>query len=397
MDVDAPRAMGFDAQGDDDLIDYDDDDIQMPGPIWKPSNTATSVNDESLGLEEEVRMDTAGNQTNTSHVATGEEPQQFDRDDNYSEQHILPENNSSLPTPHDNVDTQTHETDLEVLSEHGHVESAYTEHQGGEDAGDPAPRNNQTEEDIHEIDYEDKEETLGGSGDVEQATETVPDEAGGLSVVEMDDDALHQPENRQVDDDAPLPSEPAGEAKEHEEHEITYEEDGEHMAQSFHGKVSSTVGEPVHALPTEATSEQFNDGATAHATADKDELDDGSDNDAADQDQTGANEESAHRNEDDFELQDHSESGPSSQHDVNVPAITVQYKGEEFPFFSLSSDGFFSELSILDGTVGNMLASLRGVLGDEISEEEELVLQIDELGLEYSEVRSPCGFHHLDC
>ncbi|KAH7313328.1 hypothetical protein B0I35DRAFT_480024 [Stachybotrys elegans] len=67
------------------------------------------------------------------------------------------------------------------------------------------------------------------------------------------------------------------------------------------------------------------------------------------------------------------------------PAITVQYRGDEFPFFSDTSDGFFSELSVLDDSMESLLAGFRSELANEIPPEEELVFQIDELGLEFAE------------
>ncbi|KAG5940717.1 hypothetical protein E4U59_002283 [Claviceps monticola] len=71
------------------------------------------------------------------------------------------------------------------------------------------------------------------------------------------------------------------------------------------------------------------------------------------------------------------------------PAITVQYKGDEFPCFSANSDGFFSHLSLLDESIQTVLESFREELANELLAEDELVFQVDELGLEFSESRSP--------
>ncbi|VUC23331.1 unnamed protein product [Clonostachys rosea] len=70
---------------------------------------------------------------------------------------------------------------------------------------------------------------------------------------------------------------------------------------------------------------------------------------------------------------------------LEFPAVVVHYKGEGFPLFSLSSEGFFTETSILDDTIEGLLASFRTELSNELSAEDDLVLQIDELGLEYAE------------
>ncbi|KIE00343.1 hypothetical protein MAJ_03581, partial [Metarhizium majus ARSEF 297] len=72
-----------------------------------------------------------------------------------------------------------------------------------------------------------------------------------------------------------------------------------------------------------------------------------------------------------------------------VPAITVQYRGDEFPFFSLSSEGFFSQLSVLDYTLDSVLSGLRQELANELHPEDDLVFQVDELGLEFAESSPP--------
>lgn len=72
--------------------------------------------------------------------------------------------------------------------------------------------------------------------------------------------------------------------------------------------------------------------------------------------------------------------------DPEFPLITVQYNGEEFPLISHSSEGFFDNTSILDESIESLLAGFRAELADEVGPEEELVFQVDEAGLEYSEV-----------
>lgn len=69
-------------------------------------------------------------------------------------------------------------------------------------------------------------------------------------------------------------------------------------------------------------------------------------------------------------------------------AITVHYRGEDYPFFSLSYDGFFSDVSILDKPMGAVLRGLRAELGDEIGPQDDLIFQVDKLGLEFSESSS---------
>jgi hypothetical protein len=86
----------------------------------------------------------------------------------------------------------------------------------------------------------------------------------------------------------------------------------------------------------------------------------------------------------------------ASDRDFHV--VTVQYKGEEFPLFSRDAEGFFPEEACLALTIDQLLAGLRVELENELADEEELVLQIDELGLEYAEVCSPILYvRSLNC
>ncbi|KAM3503217.1 hypothetical protein MY10362_004343 [Beauveria mimosiformis] len=71
--------------------------------------------------------------------------------------------------------------------------------------------------------------------------------------------------------------------------------------------------------------------------------------------------------------------------DLQFPSITVQYQGDEFPFLASGSEGFFSDSSILDDSMQNVFRGFRSQLKHEVKPEDELVLQIDELGLEFTE------------
>ncbi|KAJ4116259.1 hypothetical protein NW768_011048 [Fusarium equiseti] len=82
---------------------------------------------------------------------------------------------------------------------------------------------------------------------------------------------------------------------------------------------------------------------------------------------------------------------PASDEDLNgksnddFPAITVQYKGDEFPMFSTTTNSFFADTSVLDRPLEELLAGLRKELENEVAMDDDLVLQVDELGLEISE------------
>ncbi|KAM0349340.1 hypothetical protein ACHAPU_003749 [Fusarium lateritium] len=69
----------------------------------------------------------------------------------------------------------------------------------------------------------------------------------------------------------------------------------------------------------------------------------------------------------------------------DFPAITVQYKGDEFPLISATTNGFFTDISILDEPLEKLLAGFRSELENEIADDDDLIFQIDELGLEIAE------------
>lgn len=76
--------------------------------------------------------------------------------------------------------------------------------------------------------------------------------------------------------------------------------------------------------------------------------------------------------------------------------ITVMYKNAEYPLIHGQDNidtqmGFFDDTSALDLTIDNLLAKFREELTDDLGPEDEVVLQVDELGLEYAEVRSSPG------
>ncbi|PHH70708.1 hypothetical protein CDD82_6967 [Ophiocordyceps australis] len=70
------------------------------------------------------------------------------------------------------------------------------------------------------------------------------------------------------------------------------------------------------------------------------------------------------------------------------PDITVYYRGQQYPFFSHTSDGFFSDTSILDQDMQFVLDGFRTELINEMGPHDDIVLQVDKLGLEFSEARN---------
>ncbi|GKT43954.1 uncharacterized protein ColSpa_04135 [Colletotrichum spaethianum] len=82
-----------------------------------------------------------------------------------------------------------------------------------------------------------------------------------------------------------------------------------------------------------------------------------------------------------------------SNEDMDIPVITVSYKGIDYPFFYGSPDSegkecFFNDLSLLHCKMEGVLAGFRRELANELGPFDELVFQIDELGLEFAEIIS---------
>ena len=76
---------------------------------------------------------------------------------------------------------------------------------------------------------------------------------------------------------------------------------------------------------------------------------------------------------------------------TDIPRVTVHYKGGDFPLFRGDPDSnnalpFFSSTEPLDSTMDVLLYNFRQELSDEIGLNDEIVFQIEELGLEYCEV-----------
>ncbi|EFQ28490.1 hypothetical protein CGRA01v4_07327 [Colletotrichum graminicola] len=90
----------------------------------------------------------------------------------------------------------------------------------------------------------------------------------------------------------------------------------------------------------------------------------------------------------------------SPNDDMDIPVITVSYKGIDYPFFYGSPDSegkecFFHDLSLLHCKMEGVLAGFRRELANELGPFDELVFQIDELGLEFAESSQPDVFSDI--
>ncbi|RDA93339.1 hypothetical protein CP533_0309 [Ophiocordyceps camponoti-saundersi (nom. inval.)] len=74
---------------------------------------------------------------------------------------------------------------------------------------------------------------------------------------------------------------------------------------------------------------------------------------------------------------------------AHLPTIWVKYKGQDYPFFSLSTDGFFMDENILTQPMRDVLQGFRTELSTEVGADDDLVFQVDKLGLEFSEAGKP--------
>ncbi|KAM0334158.1 hypothetical protein ACHAQA_001178 [Verticillium albo-atrum] len=88
------------------------------------------------------------------------------------------------------------------------------------------------------------------------------------------------------------------------------------------------------------------------------------------------------------------------EEDAEMPVVTVLWHGVEYPLFynSVGSEGrdcFFHDLSVLQCKMEELLASLRRVLADDVADRDELVLQVEELGLEFAESSHPDQFSEI--
>ncbi|TDZ24453.1 hypothetical protein Cob_v002852 [Colletotrichum orbiculare MAFF 240422] len=89
-----------------------------------------------------------------------------------------------------------------------------------------------------------------------------------------------------------------------------------------------------------------------------------------------------------------------SNEGMEIPVITVSYKGIDYPFFYNSPDSenkecFFDDLSLLHCKMEGVLAGFRRELANELGPHDELVFQIDELGLEFAESTQPDMFSDI--
>lgn len=248
-----------------------------------------------------------------------------------------------------------------------------------------------TGDSLNEIDWEDHPQ-LGNN----EAPPVPTDLGTGEADLPVDVEPLN-PESREdgILEAEELPEQPANETDSHElqeregnvEHEITYDEEDDSAEPAKEGEDKIPDKDANAVASDEAHAENGPNLDVDEARADEVE-------------------------DDEFEVHGDLEDAPAdegpsteqSQDDSGVlpPAsldITVTYKNAEYPLIHGQDNidtqmGFFEDTSALDLTIDNLLAKFREELTNDLGPEDEVVLQVDELGLEYAEVSTPCLAHN---
>ncbi|PNP40616.1 hypothetical protein TGAMA5MH_07614 [Trichoderma gamsii] len=376
MDVDLAPPMKFDEHVDEDLIDYDIDTTED----HSREQFSSHQDEHTSGAPERVLPveGMEGADSRYTEVGQAEEIVQLSE---------VSHPQGDMGFEHAEAVAQSHQDSEAYASTHHDKDTAleteqakdFHESHGNANTGDIV--GTEAEHAVDEIDYEDEDAT------VTQGSPKKPDDAnGGVHEGHSNDDMtaaeIVASTTTAVPASLPPAEAPVGSsevpepASKDDEDEITWENDGEDDAEK-HGEQESaadfedTVATYDHAEndPDQPAYEQH-----SHATD--------SDYDADAVVEVSEEKTSPAYHQDDSPSQAEEQDSEAA----DFPAITVQYKGDEFPFFSQEkTEGFFSDLSVLDHSMESVLVGLRSELENEISAQDELVFQVDELGLEFAE------------
>lgn len=423
MELDISHIMGLDGHVDDDLIDYDDDDVEISGTTWKTHQVLSDA-DQNL-LENDENMQTNGEQVH-SHPSTqtmADKPMSQTEEEIVVDHQETPDNDTFMSASH-TVEAPTEEQGTTMSLSRAEVHDVTEILQPQPEVDDPNGNISLSEEqpaddkyEIDEIDYDDDGDDVANAPSANQASshqtndgELSQTQTNELPVVKETESPVHELDDRLAQaelaehKDAPVES-----AKDEHDEEITWEDNGDELEISAIDQNPNTI---VHTLSDQVNSKDQHHGMEDSGqpggsvlnpnqeSVEWDEERHDSDASRGVADESGEN--FQHENEqlehpqseahDDLGEAQHDrytdvENNSLNQHDdLHYPAVTVAYKGEEYPLISASADAFFSDLSIQDLTIKDMLAQFRDVLGEEITPTEELVFKIDELGLEFFEV-----------
>ncbi|CAM1502859.1 Fc.00g076350.m01.CDS01 [Cosmosporella sp. VM-42] len=385
MEVDMNRPLGPDGQPDEDLIDYDTDMADQPETEW--SNSGGTGNLHSTGFNDEHGMENFENKE--YHDLLGQTNEVVDVDHNRTD-NVEPSMDDATNLANSDYIDATDDVEAPKGEDHNYVEVINTIDGDGHPAGDDDHAS------AHEIDYEhdaNEQEELQDELDAGGGGNMLGDDAEGVN---DGDDGEANPKS-----EADMPAAEDSHDPDHTA-EVELAEQDEITWNTYEGQESNEGAEEEEQNGAEASVEadasdqhhediEVNDEETSH-------------DQEGDFEESGHHEDLSHDAESDEhqgvgeEYEEHQESAVSQQgdhsasreestaaSDLEFPAITVQYKGDEFPFFSTATEGFFTEASCLDDNMETLLAKLREELANEIAHEDELVFQVDELGLEFAE------------
>ncbi|RBQ66981.1 hypothetical protein FVER53590_07092 [Fusarium verticillioides] len=403
MDIDMAKPI-LDSKVEDDLIDFDTDMVDSDHDLRKNDD-----NLESMDREMQEGEDAANQEAYETNGITGEDVD-FDLHD--------VEDTANSP---EHVDYEV--TEAPELGTQGSIQTAQPPDEDVQESGENVDildeiivRGDAVSDDhasAHEIDYEfeDNAEPEDSHQDEKTAAAspaTRSDLNGAAGTAEEQHD--QQPENDatasgqelsgHTGDENNMP----GHNDQNEPRDLKEEEEEEEAEPDY--EVTA-----VEAEAEDAKADEYS-GENIHASGGNDEIHDGKDANSREETTTlaiGQNDEITEAVEEvedhDYDVGEHvadayeehattdadhvdySVTGEDSNGkiDEGFPAITVQYKGDEFPMFSTTTHGFFADTSVLDEPLEKFIAGLRSELENEIAEDDDLVLQVDELGLELVE------------
>ncbi|KAK1243160.1 hypothetical protein MKX07_003788 [Trichoderma sp. CBMAI-0711] len=376
MDVDLAPSIKFDDHADDDLIDYDidttEDHTHDPWPSHHDGQTSNAPEHVS-STEEHVGID-------TENTETGYDQVQIQYAEAEQSQVIL--DRSRFP---DETVDEAHEQPKAAVTVY---EEEILTLEGEQPKDAPVY---EIEHAADEIDYEDNDVTVTHESTHEAVEEEVHvDDIAAADGVATAEPAIAQPAMAEPSGPPQPTEEPAGDvevlevAAQDDEDEITWEREYDQTG-AVKGAVAAAADAPAEATTQEADHPQKS--AESQSSDSHEHVSEQHAN-AAESDY----EETAKAASPEVEPVEHQENDSRSQPesspggDPEFPAITVHYKGNEYSFFShKKTEGFFSDVSVLDQSMESLLAGFRAELEDEIAAHDELVFQVDELGLEFAE------------
>ncbi|KAH6890367.1 hypothetical protein B0T10DRAFT_317072 [Thelonectria olida] len=415
MEVDLTRPVGLDHHADDDLIDFDTDMHDEHDPTLQHHDHSEEYSVEVTAHVDEIEIDVENVENHLEQETDAEMSEEADlvdveetmqdvdqalgdvhdevNDDEVDHKHSAMEDLGEEKTQRGDDDDVEISPDLKesALDNHNADQGAESAH-GSDNEIDYELGENADQPQEHELHDENHLEAENGSAPTEVKTpgkSTIPTEnseapKAGLTAKPEDTQEEHGDQN-DVEEEAEITYD------EEEDHvsEETYAHDAETAAigsaeavvddelDESHLKGESDDGKEAEEHPHEEVEDQVAAQNEAGGHAEFDEYDI-----TADVAEEPTEEQVAHGSEHGHSPSVH---GSIVASESEFPAITVQYKGDEFPLFSDNSNGFFTEVSILDETMGKVLSGFREELTHEICHEDELVFQVDELGLEFAE------------